>query len=100
MSQALQDRVAAAQSEANRKRISASFAWILENLETSEQEKVLKALNWAMENVDMQVLSGERRLVAEKIEEARFWWKRYLEKNPAYVPLTGVAGGEKSLPQP
>ena len=56
MSQALQDRVAAAQSEANRKRISASFAWILENLETSEQEKVLKALNWAMENVDMQVL--------------------------------------------
>lgn len=97
MSQALQDRGANAQTEANRKRISASLAWILENVQSdTEVERVLKALNWAMENVDMQVLSGERRLVAEKIEEARFWWKRYLEKHPPHIPSGPPATGNPS----
>ncbi len=99
MSQALQDQVANAQSEVNRKRITASLAWILENMpDAANDERILKAMNWAAEQVAMQVLSGERRMVLEKIEEARFWWKRYLEKNAAHVPLAGVASGKQSLP--
>ncbi len=82
MSQRTQEAVAIAQSEETRKRFTAG-------------------LNWLLGTIDMQVLSGERRLVYEKLQEAKWWWDSYCRSHPPYQPLAGAAGsGQTSQPQP